>query len=251
MQHSRSNNADAAFPLRIPQTLHSPGSLVERGQPGTEVGWITTVCKHQHTEIQPKLWVWRAAFTSLEWGKTTHQLAFQPVALRFPWGPQPTGKWSLPSYWHGSPYPGNTRTGWFLWQTQQPAAGYSAERNSMLICNHKYVNKPNDLIYILMETDNGSYSFFLLMSLLSFFFLLLLFISSHSPRFCLWTTQIHLTFMCISLKRHCSVTDATLSLTEIMNKDSSNYKMSPSLSNHQNTRVRKGRVLSELSDNCS
>lgn len=54
MQHSRSNNADAAFPLRISQTLHSPSSLVERGQTGTEVGWITTVCKHQRTEIQSK-----------------------------------------------------------------------------------------------------------------------------------------------------------------------------------------------------
>lgn len=49
-QHSRSNNADAAFPLRIPQTLHPPGSLIERGQTGTEVGWITTVCKHQHRD---------------------------------------------------------------------------------------------------------------------------------------------------------------------------------------------------------
>lgn len=37
--------------------------------------------------------------------------------------------------------------------------------------------------------------------------------------------------------------DATLSLTETMNKDSSYCKMSPSLSNHQNTRVRKGHVF--------
>lgn len=54
VQHSRSNNADAAFPLRISQTLHSPSSLVERGQAGTEVGRITTVCKHQHTGVQAK-----------------------------------------------------------------------------------------------------------------------------------------------------------------------------------------------------
>lgn len=106
-------------------------------------------------------------------------------------------------------------------------------------------------VYILMETDNAFilYAFFPLMSLP--FFLLLLFISSHSPHICLWTTQPHLTFMWISLKRHCNVTDATLSLTDTMNKDSSYCKMSPSLSNHQNTRVRKGQVLSELSDNCS
>lgn len=31
MQHSRSNNADAAFPFGISQTLHSASSLIERG----------------------------------------------------------------------------------------------------------------------------------------------------------------------------------------------------------------------------
>lgn len=31
MQHSRSDNADAAFPFRISQTLHSASSLIERG----------------------------------------------------------------------------------------------------------------------------------------------------------------------------------------------------------------------------
>lgn len=59
-------------------------------------------------------------------------------------------------------------------------------------------------VYVLMETDDGSYCFFLLASCC--LFLLLLFISSHSPHFCLWATQTHLTLMCIYLKRHCNVT---------------------------------------------
>lgn len=61
------------------------------------------------------------AFTRLDWEKTTHQLAFQPVARRSLGEPQPIGKWSLPSYWHGSPCPGNTQTGWFLEQRQRRA----------------------------------------------------------------------------------------------------------------------------------
>lgn len=54
-------------------------------------------------------------------------------------------------------------------------------------------------VYILMETDNGSYSFFPLY-VPAAFFLLLLFISSHSPHFCLWT--IHMYFFEETLQCH-------------------------------------------------
>lgn len=92
MQHSRSNNADTAFSFRISQTLHSASSLIERGQTGTKVGWITAVCKYQHTEIESKAQSLKDVFTRVGCEKTTHQLAFQPVALKFLGGPQPIGK---------------------------------------------------------------------------------------------------------------------------------------------------------------
>lgn len=43
--NSRSHNADAAFSLWIPQTLDAAGALVEGGEPGAQVGWITAVCR--------------------------------------------------------------------------------------------------------------------------------------------------------------------------------------------------------------
>lgn len=51
--NSRSHNADAAFPLGISQTLDAAGALVEGGQPGAQVGWITAVCRGRgETQVQ-------------------------------------------------------------------------------------------------------------------------------------------------------------------------------------------------------
>lgn len=43
-RYIRSDDADAALPLGIAQTLHPTGSLVEGGETGAKVGRITTVC---------------------------------------------------------------------------------------------------------------------------------------------------------------------------------------------------------------
>lgn len=54
----------------------------------------------------------------------------------------------------------------------------------------------------------------------------------------------HLRSLCISLRRHGNVSDPILCLIEAINKAFSYCKMSPFLSNYQNTTVRKGHVLS-------
>lgn len=46
-QYSRSHDADAALPLRVPQTLDPAGSLVEGGQTSAQVGRVTAVCGKQ------------------------------------------------------------------------------------------------------------------------------------------------------------------------------------------------------------
>lgn len=243
MQHSRSNNADAAFPLRISQTLHSPGSLIERGQTGSEVGWITTVCKHQHTEIQSKAPSLKGCIY-----KTRLRKDYSPAGIS---ASRP--EISLRASAHREVESAIILT----WQpisrkysdrvipVTKTTTCCSSERNSMLICCQKDAKKPN---YLSLHFDgNRQWKLLFLPTLCPcclFFccyclFLLTLLIFVYEP------------FTCISLKRHCNVTDATLSLTETMNKNSSYCKMSPSLSNHQNTRVRKGCVLSELSDKCS
>lgn len=43
-RYLRSDDADAALPLGVAQTLHPPGSLVEGGETGAKVCGITTVC---------------------------------------------------------------------------------------------------------------------------------------------------------------------------------------------------------------
>jgi len=42
--NSRSDNTDAALPLRVAQTLHPASTLIEGGETGAQVGRITTVC---------------------------------------------------------------------------------------------------------------------------------------------------------------------------------------------------------------
>lgn len=53
--YSRSYNTDAALPLRVAQTLHPSGTLVEGGESGAQVGRITAVCgrKHKLEECHP------------------------------------------------------------------------------------------------------------------------------------------------------------------------------------------------------
>lgn len=56
-RYLRSDDADAALPLGIAQTLHPPGSLVEGGETGAKVGRITTVCgrKADRERLQTEL----------------------------------------------------------------------------------------------------------------------------------------------------------------------------------------------------
>lgn len=42
--YSRSHDAHAALPLRVSQTLHPAGALVEGGEAGAQVGRIPAVC---------------------------------------------------------------------------------------------------------------------------------------------------------------------------------------------------------------
>lgn len=43
-RYLRSDDADAAFPLGVTQTLDPPGPLIEGGETGAEVGRIAAVC---------------------------------------------------------------------------------------------------------------------------------------------------------------------------------------------------------------
>lgn len=43
----RSNNAHTPLPLWIAQALHASSTLIERGQPGTQISRIPAVCRQQ------------------------------------------------------------------------------------------------------------------------------------------------------------------------------------------------------------
>lgn len=47
INNSRSNDAHTPLPLWIPQALHTSSTLIERGQSGTQVSRIPTVCRQQ------------------------------------------------------------------------------------------------------------------------------------------------------------------------------------------------------------
>ena len=44
--NSRAHNTDGTLAARISQTLDTPGSLIEVGQPGRQVGWVARVGRH-------------------------------------------------------------------------------------------------------------------------------------------------------------------------------------------------------------